>query len=236
MLSGFLRLAGWPRGVHLQGMELAPRPGEEERAHPRLAFVVGLACWGADAAASRARAWSASLETSSPAAAPAQGRLRARGLLLGLSVTLVLQGRSALRRGRAAAVPVGRGLRRLGHAGLRIPGVPAVARRAAAVRDRAALSVQGIAARGELEAARCQRLARIGVAEIVDGSLGALAGATQVREVLVEQSAGLVDEAVLEVRRRAERADSLLETALRSLLGRRRQAAAPGETTPTGQS
>jgi len=110
-----------------------------------------------------------------------------------------------------------------------------VVRRAAALRDRAALGVQRIAARGELEATRCQRLARIGVAEIVGGSLGAVAGATEVREILVEQSAGLVDEAVVEVRRRAERADSLLETALRSFLGRRRQTAAPGPPTPTGQ-
>jgi hypothetical protein len=219
-------------------MELAPGPGQEERTHPRLAFLVGLACWGADAAASRARTWSAGIETS-PAAAfepPEQGRLRARGLVLGLSVTMVVQGRSALKRGRAAAVPVGRGLRRLGKAGLWIPGVPAVVRRTAALRERAALGVQRIAARGELEAARCQRLARIGVAEIVDGSLGAVAGATQVREVLVEQSAGLVGEAVVEVRRRAERADSLLEATLRSLLGRRPRTTAPGpDAAPTGQ-
>jgi hypothetical protein len=220
-------------------MQLAPRPGgPEEHTHPRLAFLVGLACWGADAATSRARAWSASLETSSAASAPGspeEARLRARGLLLGLSMTIVVQGRSALKRGRAAAVPVGRGLRRLGQAGSWIPGMPAVVRRAAALRARTALSVRRIAARGELEAARCQRLARIGVAEIVDGSLGAMAGATQVREVLLEQSAGLVGEAVVEVRRRAERADSRLETALRSLLGRRRQPAAPGPPTPTGQ-
>ena len=58
-------------------------------------------------------------------------------------------------------------------------------------------------------------------------SLGAVARASEIREVLVEQSAGLMGEAVVEVRRQAERADSLLEDALRSFLGLRRRGAPP---------
>jgi hypothetical protein len=44
-------------------------------------------------------------------------------------------------------------------------------------------------------------------------------------------------EAVVEVRRQAERADSLLEAALRSFLGRRRQGAAPAnDASDAGQT
>jgi hypothetical protein len=130
-----------------------------------------------------------------------------------------------------------RGFLRRGRPVLKIPGVRGAIHRAAALRERAALRVEGIAARGELEAARCQRLARIGVAEVVDGTLGAVARASEVREVLVEQSAGLVGEAVVEVRRQAERADSLLEAALRSFLGRRQQGAAPeNDASDAGQT
>jgi len=211
-------------------MEPAGRSGGGEHRHPSLALLVGLACWGADAAAARTRAWSARSETAPSTAGPeppGPGRLRARGLLLGLAVTISVGGRSALKRAGLAASPVVRGFLRRGRPALKIPGVRGAIHRAAALRERAALRVEGIAARGELEAARCQRLARIGVAEVADGTLRAVARASEVREVLVEQSAGLMGEAVVEVRRQAERADSLLEAALRSLLGRRRQGAAP---------
>jgi hypothetical protein len=211
-------------------MGLAGKSADGEHGHPRLAFLVGLACWGADAAAARARAWSSRSETAPTPAAPdppGPSQLRARGLLLGLAVTISARGRSALKRGGIAATPVVRGFLRCGRTALKIPGVSGAMRRAAALREQAALRVERIAASGELEAARCQRLARIGVAEIVDGTLGAVARASEIREVLVEQSAGLMGEAVVEVRRQAERADSLLEDALRSFLGLRRRGAPP---------
>jgi hypothetical protein len=198
-------------------MDQADRPGQQERGRPTLALLVGLACWGADAASARAREWSRF--AAAPAGPPPDGRRpRVRGLVIGLSMEMA-RGLHLLRtRGVAAAGPYTRALSRLAGPAVRIPGVQSIFRGFEGLQRRAGQALARIAAEGEREAVRCQEVARIGFTEVLDNAVARVARASEVREVLVDQSQGLVDQALLEVRGRAEAADEALEDKLRSLL------------------
>jgi hypothetical protein len=186
------------------------------RSPPALSLLFGLACWGADVAKERAREWSTRARVA-PAPEIARG-IRARGLIFGLSMEATRQLRHVLAEVRAGATPMADRLAKLGKPVLLIPGVRGVLQRTTELARNFERDLSRIAAQGEAEAARCQALARVGLGEVVDRAVKRVAGASEVREVLVNQSEGLMGEAVLEVRQRAKRADSMLESAVRSLM------------------
>ncbi len=205
----------------MEGM--APGSGDGSRGHPALAALVGLAFWGFDTLQARMRGWSLRAEASAP---PANGlvkldRLRARGLFVGLAVTIPLHTASILSRLRAAVAPPVHAALRLARPATRLPGVREALRAGEVLRARAAAAIVAVATTGEREAARCQRIAELGSKEVADQTFGAIARASQVREVVVEQSAGLASEALEGVRQRVERADDLIDAAARSVLPRR---------------
>jgi hypothetical protein len=93
-------------------------------------------------------------------------------------------------------------------------------RAAADLRLRVTVTLSRIAAAGEREAARCERMAQTAAAEAYQEALAAVGRASGVREVLIEQSAGLAGEFLAEARQRTEEADARVESTARSFLGR----------------
>lgn len=187
---------------------------------------MGVVCAGIDVARERMRDWAARAEAGSAAAALVelqQRRLRARALLLGLAVSVPPRARTAVERLRAGvggALRVGAALSR---PLLWLGPVRAAADAGLALQAKAAARVAALAATGEREAARCERIARLAAREVADEVLARVGQAAEVREVLVQQSAGIASEALGEVRRQADEADTLVEAAARSLLPWRRR-------------
>jgi hypothetical protein len=203
-----------------------PGPAASDAAvqdHPTLGLLVGLVAWGADAASERAREWSR-LAAVRPVPVATADRLRARGLIVGASLALSRRAKAAAARREARGPPLWKRLLLLGRPALLVPGVADALGRGLSFERRLEAAVRRMAAEGERTAAHCEEMAKIGLGVMVDHSVKAVAQAGELREVLVDQSQGLVAEAVLEVRRRARHADSLLETTLNRMLhGRRRR-------------
>jgi hypothetical protein len=191
--------------------------------HPTLGLLVGIVTWGVDAASERAREWSRRAAAGPPPASTSD-RLRARGLIVGASLALSRRAKAAAARREARGPPLWKRVLLLGRPALLLPGVSNALGRGLSFERRLEAAVRRMASEGERTAAHCEEMAKIGFGVMVDNSVKAVAQAGELREVLVDQSQGLVAEAVLEVRRRARHADSLLETALdRVLHGRRRE-------------
>lgn len=210
-------------GGHLQGMEpLQPAPRHDR---PGVAVLVGVICTAIDVARDRLGDWAARAEEGRVPPGlvelpPAQ--LRARALLIGLAVTVPPRARATVARLRWG---VGGALRVAGVLArplLRLGPVRAAADVGLALRARTAAGVAAIAATGERETARCERIAALAAREVAEEVLARVGRAAEVREVLVEQSAGLASEALGEVRRQADQADALVEAVARSLLPWRR--------------
>ncbi len=204
-------------------VRLVPRGAEADPGHPTLALLVGLACWGVDAVRIRARVWAAE---AAEAAQPRAGivelapRFRIRGLLVGIAIVAPPHAAAALRRVHAKAAPAAHLFLQLSRPALRLGTVREAVRSVEALRARATAGLVQIATTGEREASRCEAMAEAGARAAYAGSLAAVGRATSVREVLVEQSAGLAGEALEELRSRSERADALVATAAQSLLPR----------------
>jgi hypothetical protein len=201
-----------------------PRAGDVS-ARPAIALIVGFACWGADALSSGMRGWSARVGAAAAAAPNATierplppGRIRARGLLVGVAAVLAPLAALAIARAQALTGPPARSALRLARPMARLPGVRRVVGAADALLARAEAVFGELAAVGEREVARCQRLAEASARDLAGELAAAVAQATEVREVLVEQSAGLATEALDEVRARAREADDLIAVAARSLV------------------
>jgi hypothetical protein len=128
---------------------------------------------------------------------------------------------SAADRGEVRVGSLVRRLLLLGRPALLLPGVSAVLGRGLASERRLEAAVRRMAAEGERTAAHCQEMAKLGFNDVVTNAVKAVAQAGEVREVLVDQSQGLVAEAVSEVRRRTRHADSALEAALNRVLHRK---------------
>jgi hypothetical protein len=210
-----------------------PHPEGEESAASALALLAGLAFWGADALAARLRGRS---ERSAPAAQPPvplpaepprrllpAGRIRARGLAVGVAIALSQMTCRAVARAQVAAGPASRVLVRLSSPFARLPAVRRAIEGSGSLLARAETALGEVAAAGEREAARCQRLAEGMARELAAEVLAAVAQASGVREVLIEQSSGLAVEALAEVRSRARQADDRIADAARSILPWRRR-------------
>jgi hypothetical protein len=189
-----------------------------------VAVLVGFACWGMDLVTARARRWAAQADEAAPppggVVALGPGGIRARGLVVGLALTVPSAAAGLAARTRSAVAPAARVAAVLARPALRLPPVRRGVRAAADLRLRMAVTLSRIAAAGEREAARCERMAQMAAAEVYQEALAAVGRASGVREVLIEQSAGLAGEFLAEARQRSEEADARVESTTRSLLGR----------------
>jgi hypothetical protein len=199
--------------------------GDGDAGRPALALAVGLACWGVDAFRARFRSWSESADIGAPPPAGlvsfAPLRLRPRALLVGLVVVGPPRAAAALRRARSAAEPAIRLAVLCARPAARLPGVRGAVVAGRRLRARAVSALTELAITGEREAARCERFAQVATQEVFDGTLSAFGQAAELREVLVEQSAGIAEETLAEVRQRSEQADARMQALAHSLLPRR---------------
>ena len=132
----------------------------------------------------------------------------------------------ALARAAARVAPATRGLGRLARRSRRIlgrlPGSGAAARRVEPWRARAALALGQLAVIGRAEEAEGRALAHGAVKTAFQSTTAAIAESPEVKRVIAEQSQGLAISAIAALRSRSVRADSVVESAARRLLGRRR--------------
>jgi hypothetical protein len=87
---------------------------------------------------------------------------------------------------------------------------------------RAALALGRLAVIGRDEEAEGRALARGAVKTAFQATTAAVADSPEVKRVIAEQSQGLAISAITALRARSARADSVVESAARRLLGRRR--------------
>jgi hypothetical protein len=148
--------------------------------------------------------------------------LSPRHALLGALVTAP----GALARAATRVAPATRGLGRLARRGRgivgRLPGSEAAARHIEPWRARAALALGRLAVIGRAEEAEGRALARGAVKTTFQATTAAIADSPEVKRVIAEQSQGLAISAIAALRVRSARADSVVESAARRLLGRRR--------------
>jgi hypothetical protein len=207
------------------------RPAIPEGGHPALALLVGAACWGLDLAEARVRGWSealskesASVPSEAGAGPLAPATFRWREVAVGLAVLGPPWAAARLRAVRDRARPAWNVGRWLARPALRLAPVRRALVEIERVQARVVRAAEVAAAAGAQQVARCERLAKVGAAELYAEAITSIAQAGEVREVLVQQSAGLAGETLQEVQRRAERADGAVETVAAGLLPRRLRA------------
>jgi hypothetical protein len=132
----------------------------------------------------------------------------------------------ALARAAARVAPAADRLRRLARGGRRVldrlPGRALAVRRVAAWRARAVRDVGRLSVEGHAEEIAGRALAREAVRTVVRNASALVAESPDVKRVIQEQSQGLAVSAITSLRTRTARADSVIESAARRLLGRRR--------------
>jgi len=204
-----------------------PPDGAVELSVPRLLlrFGVGFAALAGErfVSALRApdarRAADAAPEPGAPEAPPG---LAPRHALIGALVAAP----GALSEVAARVVPAARRLERLAGRGRRVlarlPGRDMAARRLEPWRARAVGALGRLAVAGRAEEIEGRALARGAVRTAVRSASAAIADSPEVKRVIEEQSQGLAVSAIAGLRARSARADSVVESAARRLLGRRR--------------
>jgi hypothetical protein len=204
----------------------SPRPSpdlrEGDRGRPLLRFAVGLAVLSGER-------FAAILATSSTAPVPVTAEPPApptpRHVALGLLLRALDRARGAPARLGARLSPVGRRARRLAPPAARLLGrLPGAARANARLglwRTRAEAALARWAAEGAREETEGRAVARAALTTIRERALARLTESPDLKQVIREQSEGLAETAVSELRERSARADRLAEGAVRRLLGRR---------------
>jgi hypothetical protein len=186
-------------------------------------LLVGGAVEISDAVLARARRWRAELDAE-PKLLPAPGNETGADLLRYALIGLIFAGERSARSQT----------RRLGRLVLGSVGVAAAAARPltrswltaplhrplAALAQRGQLEAARLVQQGRLEEAASRLLAREITNETIDLVLDYLSAKPEVRRLLQQQSMGLADEVVSEVRGRSIAADAFLEKLVRRLLNR----------------
>lgn len=201
-------------------------------------LLVGGAVEISDAVLAQARRWRAELEAE-PKLLPAPGSETGADLLRYALIGLIFAGertaRSQTRRlGRLVlgSVDVATAVARpLTRSWLTAP----LRRPLTALAQRGQLEAARLVQQGRLEEAVSRLLARKITNETVELVLDYLSDKPEVRRLLQQQSVGLADEVVSEVRGRSIAADAFLETLVRRLLNRAPRASEPAPE-PSGQT